>query len=51
MEPVEYIIRQHNSMNLRDLQLYGERVLVQKEVLRKHKNVWAEAFDVKWNHM
>jgi hypothetical protein len=32
-------------MVVRDLHHYGERVLTQKEVLRKHKNVWLEAYE------
>ena len=47
MEPVEHIIRNHSSMGVRDLQQYGERVLAKKEVLKKNKNVWLEAYEVR----
>ena len=49
MEPVEYIIKNINSMALKDLHHYGELVLVRKEILKKNKNVWLEAFEANSN--
>ena len=45
MQLVEHIIRNHNSMSTRDLQFYGEKVLTQKEEIKKNKLTWINAFD------
>ena len=48
MEPVEHIIKCHNTMATRDLYQYGELVLQRKEILKKNKTVWQEAFETKF---